>query len=243
VRFGVIWRSDDRSAWYASYGTSFNTSGELCNCDAPGAKSPPEKSRSVEVGAKLDLFEGRLSARGALFHSTKTNERNLDSPSGQPIEDYLLSGRRHASGVDIDRPGRITRRWEAFGSCTWISSARIDEAAPNGTITGEQVGDRPSLTPRHSGSLSTTYQLTPELRLGAGLNARSAQTPNRNPAGIVAPGFASVDLLAEYAVTPAMALKLNIISATERPYADSLYRALHSGAAAHGIPVDRAGAR
>jgi hypothetical protein len=40
-----------------------------------------------------------------------------------------------------------------------------------------------------------------------------------------------------------MALKLNIISATERPYADSLYRALHSGAAAHGVPVDRAGAR
>jgi catecholate siderophore receptor len=119
VRFGVIWRSDDRSAWYASYGNSFNTSGELCNCDAPGAKSPPEKSRSVEVGAKLDLFEGRLSARGALFHSTKTNERNLDSPSGQPIAGYLLSGRRHASGVDIDRPGRITRRWEAFASCTW----------------------------------------------------------------------------------------------------------------------------
>jgi outer membrane receptor for monomeric catechols len=110
VRFGVIWQSDDRSAWYTSYGTSFNTSGELCNCDAPGAKSPPEKSRNVEVGAKLDLFEGRLSARGALFHSTKTNERKLDSPSGQPIEDYLLSGRRHASGVDIDFRRGSTRR-------------------------------------------------------------------------------------------------------------------------------------
>jgi catecholate siderophore receptor len=112
-----------------------------------------------------------------------------------------------------------------FVSYAWIPSAKIDEAAPNGTLTGEQVGDRPSLTPRHSGSIFTTYQLTPQLRLGAGLNARSSQTPNRNPAGIVAPGFATVDLLAEYALSEAVALKLNVVNVTDRLYADSLYTA------------------
>ncbi len=36
------------------------------------------------------------------------------------------------------------------------------------------------------------------MALGGGLNARSSQTPNRNPAGIVAPRYVTGDLLAEY---------------------------------------------
>ena len=69
----------------------------------------------------------------------------------------------------------------------------------------------------------TTYQLTRAVRFGGGLNARSAQTPNRNPAGIVAPGFVTGDLFAEYAFTEQIALKLNLLNVTNRLYADSLY--------------------
>ena len=36
---------------------------------------------------------------------------------------------------------------------------------------------RPGLTPRHSGSLWTTYRVLPKLRVGAGLNYRGAQNP------------------------------------------------------------------
>ena len=122
-----------RSSYYASYGTSFNTSGELYNYDAQGSNTPPEKSRNIELGAKLDLFEGRVSARAALFHSTKYNERNRDSPDGQPLEDYVLSGERHAAGLELDLAGRITPAWEMFLSYAWIPSAKIDEAAPGGT--------------------------------------------------------------------------------------------------------------
>ena len=104
-----------------------------------------------------------------------------------------------------------------------IPSAKIDKAVPKVTLTGEQVGDRPSLTPRHSGTIFTTYQLTPAIRLGAGLNARSSQTPNRNPPGIVAPSFVTGDLLAEYTVSQQVAFKLNVLNVTDKLYADSLY--------------------
>ena len=224
-RFGVIWQPNDRSSYYASYGTSFNTSGELYNYDAPGANAPPEKSRNLELGAKLDLLDGRISTRASVFRSTKYNERNRDSPTGQPIEDYILSGERHASGVELDVAGRITAGWEVYVSYAWIPSAKVDKAAPNGTLTGEQVGDRPSLTPRHSGTIFTTYQLTPAIRLGGGLNARSSQTPNRNPAGIVAPSYVTGDLLAEYTFSQQVAFKLNVINVTDKLYADSLYTA------------------
>jgi catecholate siderophore receptor len=222
-RFGVLYQPTDHHSFYVSYGTSFNTSGELYNYDAPGSNAPPEKSRNVELGAKFDLFEGRLSARAALFRSTKYNERNRDSPEGQPLVDFILSGERHASGVELDLAGRITPAWEVFGSYAWIPSAKVDKAAFGVAPSGEREGDRPSLTPRHSGSLFTTYQLTSAVRIGGGLNARSSQTPNRNPPGIVAPSFVTGDLLLEYAVNRQVALKLNLINVTNKLYADSLY--------------------
>ena len=82
---------------------------------------------------------------------------------------------------------------------------------------------RPSLTPRHSGTIWTTYQINPKWRVGGGLNARSSQTPNRNPAGIVAPSYVVGDLLAEYTVSDAVALKLNVNNVTNKLYADTLY--------------------
>ena len=88
---------------------------------------------------------------------------------------------------------------------------------------GEGEGTRSALTPRHSGSFWTTYQVTRALRLGGGLNARSSQTPNRNPAGIVAPKFVTGDLLAEYALNDAVAFKLNVTNVTNKLYADALY--------------------
>jgi catecholate siderophore receptor len=209
-----------------SYGTSFNTSGDtyqFANQDT--ANTPPEKSRNIEVGGKLDLFDGRASARLALFHSTKYNERNRDSPDGQPLDTYVLSGKRHAAGVEVDLAGRIAPGWEVFLSYAWIPVARIDEVGPGGTLTGELEGQRPSMTPRHSGTLFTTWQVTPEWRIGGGLNARSAQTPNRNPPGIVAPGFVTGDLLAEYRFNPQIAFRLNVINVTDKLYADSLYSA------------------
>ena len=179
--------------FYASYGTSFNTSGELYNYDAAGLEHAAGEEPNIEVGVKSDLFDGNLSARAAIFKTTKYNERNRDSPDGVPLDDYLLSGKRHASGVDLDLAGRITPQWEVYLSYEWIPIAKIDEVQ-GVTLTGELEGQRPSMTPRHSGSLFTTYQVNPRCASAAGLNARSSQTPNRNPPGIVAPGFVTYDL-------------------------------------------------
>ena len=223
-RFGVLYQPSDTQSYHFSWGTSFNTSGDTYQYDLPGSNTAPEASRNIELGAKLDLLSGRLSTRFAIFETTKYNERNRDSPAGTPLDDYLLSGKRHAAGIDIDIAGRITPQWEVFGSYAWIPVAKIDVGNADGsTQTGERVGQRPSLTPRHSGTIWTTYQFTPALRLGAGLNARSSQTPNRNPAGIVAPHWVTGDLLAEYSVSDAVSLRLNVLNVTNKYYADALY--------------------
>ncbi len=233
-RFGVLYQPTDNASFHVSYGTSFNTSGDTYQYDDQTKNTPPEGSQNFELGAKVDALGGRLSTRVALFHSTKLNERNRDPDSG--ATQALLSGRRHAAGVEFDVAGRITPQWEVFGSYAWTPIARIDVGAPGSVAgVGEGEGTRSSLTPRHSGSVWTTYQLTPKVRIGGGLNARSSQTPNRNPAGVVAPSFITADLLAEFALTDGVALKLNVANVANKLYADSLYTGHYVPGAARSV--------
>jgi catecholate siderophore receptor len=133
----------------------------------------------------------------------------------------LLSGKRHTAGFEIDATGRLTDQWEVYGSYMWMPTAAIDVAAPTARA-GEREGERPSLTPVHSGTVWTTYQLTPQWRVGAGINFRSAQSPNRNP-GWMAPGYATVDLMGEYRINERYTVKANMSNVANTLYADSLY--------------------
>jgi catecholate siderophore receptor len=221
-RAGVLYQPSDTLSFHFSYGTSFNTSGDTYQYDNQTTNTPPESSENLELGSKMDLLDGRLSARVAVFRAVKKNERNRDPDSA--AEAALLSGRRHTAGVELDLAGRITPAWEVYGSYAWTPVAKIDVGAPGSVEgVGEGPGTRSSMTPRHSGTFWTTYQLTKEFRLGGGLNARSSQTPNRNPAGIVAPHFVTGDLLAEYTISEQIALKLNVTNVTNKLYADGLY--------------------
>jgi len=209
-------------SFHLAYGTSFNTSGDTYQYDDQTKNTPPEGSENYELGGKVDWFEGRLSTRLAAFYSIKTNERNRDPDSA--ATQALLSGKRHAAGLEFDLAGRITPAWEVFGSYAWTPVARIDVGAPGSVDgVGEGAGTRSAMTPRHSGTIWTTYQVTKAIRLGGGLNARSSQTPNRNPAGIIAPSFVTGDLLAEYTLNEQVAFKLNATNVTNKLYADALY--------------------
>jgi catecholate siderophore receptor len=218
----VLFQPSDTQSYYASYGTSFNTSGDTYQYDDQTKNTPPESSENVEIGAKLDGFNGNLSTRLAAFYSIKKNERNRDPDSA--ATQAVLSGKRHAAGLEFDLAGRITPAWEIYGSYAWTPVARIDVGAPGSVDgVGEGAGTRSSLTPRHSGSIWTTYQITKAFRIGGGLNARASQTPNRNPAGIVAPHFVTADALAEVALNEQVMFKLNVTNLTNKYYADSLY--------------------
>lgn len=218
-RAGVLYQPNDLSSYHVSYGTSFNTSGDTYSYNVLSANTPPEASTNLEIGAKLDSADKRFTTRLALFRSTKTNERNTDPDNAATA--LLLSGKRHTSGFEVDLSGRLTDRWEVYVSYVWQPISKIDKAAPTAR-NGEGQGERPWLTPRHSGTVWSTYQLTSRLRLGGGINFRSSQTPNRNP-GWSAPAYATVDLMAEYLINDTFTLKANLINVADKLYADALY--------------------
>ena len=219
-RLGVLYQPSATTSFHASYGTSFNTSGDTYQYDNQTAKTGPEGSVNYEIGAKIDTEDKRFTTRLALFYAIKNNERNRDPDSA--ATQNLLSGKRHAAGFEIDVTGKLTKEWEIYGSYAFTPIAKIDVGAPGSVAgVGEGAGTRSSLTPKHSGTVWTTYQLTPQLRIGGGLNFRSEQTPNRNP-GWAAPSFVTADVMAEYAFEK-FTLKANVSNVTNKLYADALY--------------------
>lgn len=223
-RAGVLFQPNALQSYHFSYGTSFNTSGDSYSLGASNADTPPEQSVNLELGAKIDSADKRFTTRLALFRATKKNERNTD-----PLLPVVtLTGSRYVSGMEVDVAGRLTPKWEVYGSFTWMPDAKVTQAAPcpaTGACTqsaaGERVGDRPALTPEYSGSLWNTYQINSQWRVGGGLTFRGKQTPTR--AEFEVPAFVVADLMAEYLVNEALTIKANISNLSNKRYADQLY--------------------
>ena len=223
-RAGVLFQPNDLQSFHLSYGTSFNTSGDTYSLGASNVDTPPEQSENWELGAKLDSADKRFTTRLALFRTTKKNERNTD-----PLLPVVtLTGSRYVSGLEIDVAGRLTPKWEVFGSFTWMPDAKVSKAAPcpatgscSQATAGERVGDRPALTPVHSGSAWTTYQVSSQWRVGGGVTFRGRQTPTRSEFEVRS--FVVGDLMAEYAYSDALTIKANMSNVTNKLYADALY--------------------
>lgn len=238
-RIGALFQPTPLHSFHVSAGSSFNTSGDAYSLSASNADTDPEKSVNLELGAKLDSTDKRFSTRLAIFRSTKTNERNTDPDL--PVT--VLSGKRHVAGFEADITGRLTPQWEVYGSYMWLPVARVDKAAPcpaNGQCAqgaiGERPGDRPALTPEHSGTVWSTYQVTPRLRMGAGLNFRSSQSPTR--VAFKVPSYTTVDLMAEYTFDfERLSIKAYLANATDKLYADQLYPAHYIPGAGRTLQV------
>ena len=222
-RLGLLYQPDARHSYHASYGTSFNTSGDVYSYNALSANTDPESSSNFEIGARIDSEDKQYTTRMAIFHTVKNNERNTDPDTAATR--LLLSGKRHAAGFEVDGTGRINKNWEIYASYMWMPEAVVDVAASTVTTAGNMQGDRPGLSPVHSGTVWTTYQIDPKWRVGGGINFRSPQAPaDTTPPAWEAAGFATLDLMTEYTINERWSMKANINNLANTLYADSLYR-------------------
>lgn len=219
-RVGVLYQPSEIVTWYASYGTSFNASGDLYQFDPTSANTAPEKSRNIEVGAKWDLADGNLSLRTAVFRTQKYNERNTDID--QASNAFLLSGKRHTDGIEFEAVGQITPALEVFGGIAWMKG-RID-AAGSSPASQASVGRTPGLMPKITANIWATYRVSPGWRAGVGADGMSSRKPALAETGLNrAPGYAKVDALVEYLSGP-YTVRLNLKNLFDRVYADGLYR-------------------
>jgi len=231
-RLGALWQPNASTTHYVSWGTSYNTAGDTYayavgtslapgNANVTTLNTPPEMSRNVELGSKWELQGGKGLLGVAWFNARKYNERNTDVDSA--TNQYLLSGERHANGMEFNYAGQLSSTWEVFFNHTWIPDARIDVSSATGKM---KAGDRPGLTPVHSGSVWTTKRFNGLWRVGVGLNYRSEQTPLTS-SSIKTQAFATWDGMLEYTLNDQNLIKLNVTNLTDQVYIDQVYSSFY----------------
>lgn len=197
-RTGLVWQPTNWQAYYFSYGTSFNPSAEALSLNTANANLPPEQNENIEVGAKLDFFDGRLSATAALFRLEKTNARTPD-PADQTRN--ILAGEQRTDGFEFGLAGELMPDWSLSATYAYLDAEVVKS---NATATGRVSGQVKSLegmnsvnVPENSGVVWTSYHITPEWEVGGGVfMASSRYTDSVNE--VTLPGYARLDATIAY---------------------------------------------
>lgn len=195
-QLGMVFRAVETVSIYATYGENFRP---LSGADAQGRGFEPNRSKSVEAGAKFSLLGGAVDANIALFKVEQSNILVVDDPSAFTL---AAIGRATSRGIEVDLQGEI-----ASGLSLWASYAHVDAKTANSFNDANfgvpvPAGSRLLNVPRHSLSLQLVQSLTLAGRpaqLGGGVlhvGARSGEFTTRFelPAYTLARVFASVEV-------------------------------------------------
>jgi catecholate siderophore receptor len=225
-RVGGVFHPTTNSSVYAAYGVSFNPSAEFGTLtdSATSTSSPllaPERNTTVEVGAKADFLNNRLSVTGAVFRIEKTNLRVPDDPVTQTA--VVLDGLARVQGVELGVAGSITDKWSVFAGYSYLDSEIVK------TTNLAELGRELPSTPRNNFTLWSTYAIDSQWTVGGGAIYQSDAFVNTTNTSYV-PAYWRFDAMLAYKVTPNSTLQLNVYN-----IGDELYYAQYYGG--HAVPA------
>ena len=115
-RTGLSWHQNEMSHYYVSWSDSFSPTADLYQLTVK--PQPPERSKTVEVGAKWLFNDGDMAFRTALYRSTKDWERNTDLESTSAI----LTKKRRTDGLEFELSGYVAENWEVFAGVAFMDA-------------------------------------------------------------------------------------------------------------------------
>ena len=212
-RGGIVFKPREEGSIYAGFGTSFNPSAEGLSLAATNVNLEPEKTRNLELGTKWDLFRQQLSATAALFRTEKTNARTPGVNPGDPPT--VLAGRHRVSGIEFGLSGRVRSWWTAIVN---YAHMRSTIAASN---TATEVNQNLALTPEHTLSLWSTFELPGGVGVGGGAQYMDSVFRNATNTTSV-PSYWLINATASYAVNSHLTLRLNASNVADEQYIDRI---------------------
>jgi len=188
-RVGAVFKPARRTSLYAAFANSRTPSSATVRLGCTSGSGAtfvnfcevaPETARSYEIGAKAEIFHRRLQLTAALFRNERNNFRvpSIDPSIPDP---QVLDGRSRVDGLALGASGNLTPNWTIFANYTYLDGEVLQSVSdfclrdPNAAcansaaVPDPQAGDWLIQTPRHSGSLFTTYRLPFGLEIGYGL--------------------------------------------------------------------------
>ncbi len=221
---GIIYKPAENGSIYISWGTSANPSGETAGQSggSDGAAGggfrdlAPEKSRSLELGTKWDLFDEQLSLTAAVFETKKTDARSQDPVTGEVV----LSGSNRVRGFELAAAGSITPEWQLWAGYTWLDPEVTRFINNNVDYSGKVM----KFVAKHNFTLWTTYELPFDFTLGGGVTYTGKRFMNDANTLWFKPTW-RFDAMAAYKVNENVDLRLNVLNLTD----ETIYDASHVG--------------
>ena len=230
-RGAVVFKPTSNGSIYFGYGTSFNPSAESFALTAGSANLPPEKNRTFEVGSKWSLASSRLSVRGALFSTDKTNARET-SPTNSLL--VVLAGEQRVNGFELEAAGKLSQRWQLQSSYAYLDSKVV-----NSQFFPAAIGGQLANVPRNTFTFWSGYDLPWKLSVGAGgqfVDTRTASStvpfvtvPTGLPSGSTVsllkqvPAYWVFNAMAKYPLSERISLQVNFNNITNKYYIDQVH--------------------
>ena len=199
-RVGAVFKPVEEVSIYAAFANSKTPSSATVRAGCTSGSGAtfvsfcnvaPETGRSYEIGAKANLMGGKLLATAALFRNERTNYR---VSSNDPVAPTLqvLDGHSRVDGVALGLTGNITPAWLIFANYTYLDSKIVQgtsdycianpgpNCANQADLLDPSKGDDLIQTPKHSGSIYTSYRLPFGLELGYGVTYQGSFALNQS---------------------------------------------------------------
>lgn len=219
---GLVFKPIPTMSLYTSYGTSSNPVGSngglgggTDQVTATNKDLSPERSRNIEVGAKWDVLDQRLSLTTALFQTEKTNARVSDGLGG-----IVNAGDQRVRGIELGAAGNITDKWAASAGYSYLNAVTVNAGAAAVSSNGLPI----VMAPKHNFTLWSTYRVTPNFTVGGGMVVSSlmyASVSSTTQKWI--PGYAKYDAMMSYKVNKWMDIQLNINNIFDKRYYATAY--------------------
>jgi catecholate siderophore receptor len=200
-RAGLVWQPSDSQSYYASYSRSFQPSAETFALAANNVANAPEVTRNLEVGAKLDFFEGALSTTAALFNLQRTNIKNTD-PANPAVQ--INVGTQRTNGLELTANGRLPGKWDISAGYAFLDGKMVQSIATTASLQIPVVaggvpalGKTAALTPRNSAFLWAMKDLGHGFNAGGGLNYVGNYFTSLTNL-VTVPSYVTADLAANY---------------------------------------------
>ncbi|ADU35900.1 TonB-dependent receptor [Variovorax paradoxus] len=213
-RIGLVWDLAPGASLYAQYATAADPpSGVLSTASFADVRNNSELTtgRQVEIGTKLDFWQGKGTATLAAYGIRRKNIATQD-PNNSTLT--VLVGEQSSKGVELALGLQPTRQWSLQGNLTYVD-ARYERFTQGGVSL---AGRTPTNTPAMVANLWVSYAFTPRLEASVGVRhvskvyADAANTANW-------PGYTLLDLGLSWKVSNTVAVVGRIRNATDRIHA------------------------
>lgn len=237
---GITFKPTENGSIYASYATSSNPVGVDLGDGSEAISATlnnldPEEVVTYELGTKWDVLNKKLNLTAAIFRTEKDNTRATDSSGNtQNI------GETRVDGIELGANGNITDKWAVSAGYTYLDSEIVDAGFVNTAASGQPPvyisspnnGNQVQNVAKNSATLWTTYQVMPQLTLGAGAIAMDKVYGDAANTKWV-PGYVRYDAMARYNVNKNVDLQLNVNNLSDKRYFTKAY-ASHYATEAEG---------